>query len=331
MADSEVRRAGVQDLEAARTELGVSVEELWVGYFAVGGNASVAQLRAWLAGDVAVPEVEHNQLAQALNDLRIDLGQLGSTPYVGLPPDPATRKGSMVADVAHASPDAVELAETFAEVARTLAAHDDLPTTLNKIVGLAVRSLDACEWAGISMIEKRVITSPASSGEIPRIVDGIQSETGEGPCIDAIVDHEVFRTGDLTRETRWPLFSSRAHQETGIASILAVRLFIEADTMGALNLYSTHYDAFDDTDVALGVVFAVHAAVAMSAVRREDNLQAAARSRDVIGRAKGILMAQSGADDEEAFTILRAASQRLNVKLREVAQQVVDETPIRPS
>ena len=64
--------------------------------------------------------------------------------------------------------------------------------------------------------------------------------------------------------------------------------------MGALNLYSTANDAFDDSDVALATVFAVHAAVAMSAARRQESLEQKAETRDVIGRAKGILMARSG-------------------------------------
>ena len=94
--------------------------------------------------------------------------------------------------------------------------------------------------------------------------------------------------------------------------------------MGALNLYSTKPDAFDETDVAMGSVFAAHAAAAMSAVRREEHLERKAETRDLIGRAKGILMARSDLDDDQAFDMLRRASQRLNVKLVAVAEQVVD-------
>ena len=126
-------------------------------------------------------------------------------------------------------------------------------------------------------------------------------------------------------EERWPKFATRAHEETGVRSILSLGLFVEGATMGALNLYSTKPDAFDDTDVARGSVFAAHAAVAMSARRREENLERKAESRDLIGRAKGILMARSNLDDEQAFQ-LRRASQRLNVKLIKVAGQVVEGT-----
>ncbi|HEX2578337.1 MAG TPA: GAF and ANTAR domain-containing protein [Aquihabitans sp.] len=145
---------------------------------------------------------------------------------------------------------------------------------------------------------------------------------GEGPCLDAITEEDVFRTGDLTTEDRWPQFSTRAHDETGITSILSVRLFIEEDTLGALNLYSTEEDAFDDTDVSLASVFAVHAAVAMSSAKREHDLEAKADTRDLIGRAKGILMAREHVTDERAFDLLRQASQRLNVKVVDIADEV---------
>ncbi len=228
----------------------------------------------------------------------------------------------------HAPDEVVEVAETFATVARALAEHrDDVQAGLEKIVRLAVDNLDACEFAGISLVEKRKITSPAASNDIPKKVDEIQSETGERPCIDAIKEHEVFQTGDLKNEKRWPQFSTRAHAETGVTSIVSIRLFLEEDTMGALNLYSTAPDAFDDSDVALGTVFAVHASVAMSAARQQESLERKAETRDVIGRAKGILMARSGASDDEAFAMLKAASQRMNVKLRDIAQQIVEQKP----
>lgn len=222
--------------------------------------------------------------------------------------------------------DVVQVAEMFGEVARVLATHDDMQATLERIVGLAVEHLDPCEHAGVSFVEGKKITSPASSNEVPRILDRIQSETGEGPCVDAIKEHEVFQTGDLATERRWPRFSQRAFDETGVRSVLSLRLFVEHDTMGALNLYATQGDAFDEADVALGSVFAVHAAVAMASARREEGLERKAEGREAIGRAKGIIMARSGVTDERAFEMLKAASQRLNIKLREVARQVNEGT-----
>ncbi len=218
--------------------------------------------------------------------------------------------------------DVIGVAETFERVARTLAGTGDVATSLNRILNLTVETLQGCEFAGIWLLEKDKISSPAATSDVPRQVDAIQAEEREGPCIDAMRDHEVFRTGNLGAEQRWPTFSSRARDEFQIRSVLAIRLFVEDDTLGALNLYSTTLDAFDDTDVALGAVFAAHAAVAMLSARREEELERKVESRDVIGRAKGILIAREQISDEEAFQLLIRASQRLNLKLREVAERI---------
>lgn len=107
--------------------------------------------------------------------------------------------------------------------------------------------------------------TPAASDDVPAKVDAIQCEVGEGPCLDAIREHDVFQTDDLANEARWPDFARRAAAESGVASMLAFRLFLEADTMGALNLFSRDTAAFDAEDRAVGSIFGAHAAVALSA------------------------------------------------------------------
>ena len=143
-------------------------------------------------------------------------------------------------------------AEVFAEVARSLLAQEDVQHTLQKIVDLAVETLDGCDHAGITFLKGRQFSTPAASSDVPRTVDAIQYETGEGPCLDAIRDHEVYHTGDLGQERRWPGFSARAQKETGVTSMVCFRLFVDGDTLGALNLYSKATDAFDDRAVAVG-------------------------------------------------------------------------------
>ena len=132
----------------------------------------------------------------------------------------------------------------------------------------------------------------------------------------------MFITGRLDRETRWPKFATRAHDETGVTSIMSHRLFAEKSTMGALNLYSTQPDAFTATDVALGAVFATHAAVAMDAADREQGHQQSLDSRDIIGQAKGIIMASTGCSADAAFGVLVRQSQHENRKLVEVATEL---------
>jgi GAF domain-containing protein len=226
-------------------------------------------------------------------------------------------------------PDSVdtELAERLSHVVRVLTAEDGLDATLDRTCSLAVEIIKPCESAGVSVVEGQRILSRVTTDDVPRCLDGLQEETGEGPCVDAVREQEVFRTGALSEDTRWPQFSRRAFEETGVQSALALRLYTEGDTLGALTLYSTQRDAFDDDAVAVGVIFAALAAVAMKSARREAQLEAKAATREVIGIAKGLLMAH-GVTDDEAFEMLRSASQRMNVKIRDIAARMAEGRPL---
>jgi transcriptional regulator with GAF, ATPase, and Fis domain len=231
-----------------------------------------------------------------------------------------------------ASTPPASLAEIFGRVARALLAAKDVDETLEQIAGLAVETIDGCDFAAMTIITGRSVDTPAATDDVARAVDAIQYETGEGPCLDAIRERQVFRTDDLATEDRWPAFAHRAEHETGIVSMLSFRLFVEDDTMGALNLYSKREAAFDDDAVAVGAVFASHAAVALSSARHDENMDRAIASRDIIGQAKGILMSNDHLDADAAFDALRSASQRLNRKLVDVATDVTKtgELPTNP-
>jgi AmiR/NasT family two-component response regulator len=108
--------------------------------------------------------------------------------------------------------------------------------------------------------------------------------------------------------------------------MLSHRIFVDGDTMGALNLYSLHVEAFDDAKQLMGDVFATHAAVAMRAARAEErarHLDVALHSNRRIGTAMGILMALHHWSEEEAFDALRRYSQDHNERLASVAEHVV--------
>lgn len=217
----------------------------------------------------------------------------------------------------------LELAEIFADVARSLLAERDVEETLRKITDVAVSIVDGCDHASIDIVEKRVVRPVASTSDVAARISQIESETQEGPCYDAIREHEVFHSDDLMEEARWPNFAHRAFEETGVRSMIGFRLFVEEETMGALDLYSLEPHAFDDATAAIGAVLAAHAAVALSAARERAQMGDAMKGRDLIGQAKGILMNRHHIDADAAFEMLRGASQQLNVKLREVAEQTV--------
>ena len=220
-----------------------------------------------------------------------------------------------------------EVAQAFADIARRLQKMGNREDTWQQIVELAGGLLPEFEHAAISLVRRDGgIDTPASSDVVGRVVDKIQYETGEGPCLSAIRRDELYITGDLGKEDRWPKFSQRAVRETGIRSMLSLRLFVEEDSLGALNLYSTAVDAFDERAQAYGKVLAAHAAIAMSAADEHElagQLTAALESNREIGVAVGIMMIQSKTNRVGAFGMLSEASQRMNVKLRDLAARIV--------
>ena len=109
--------------------------------------------------------------------------------------------------------------------------------------------------------------------------------------------------------------------------MLSFRLFVQGDTIGVLNLYSRRPAAFDEHGHAVGAVLAAHGAIAMSAARQREHveqLEDALLSSREIGMAMGVLMGRGGVTQDEAFALLRHASQHLCRKLREVAAEVVE-------
>ncbi len=216
------------------------------------------------------------------------------------------------------------LSTVLGAIARTLQAEPDVDATLAAIVKAAVDHVDGAEYAGISLVESgRRIRTVAPTDEIVTKIDAAQYRTGQGPCLDAIAEHEVFRTGDLTAEDRWPAFTPAA-AETGMRSMLAYRLFVTDTTLGSLNLYSRARDAFSDQVDEGGRLFATHAAIALAGAQTEAQLHAAIGNRDVIGMAKGILMQRHDLDPVQAFRMLVESSQHANIKLHQIASWLVE-------
>ena len=219
-----------------------------------------------------------------------------------------------------------ELAAQFAAVARALAAEPTVDRTLARLVKVAVEIIPGCHHAGVTVVRRGRPETPAATDEVPAAVDAIQYATGEGPCLSAITEHAVFRSGDLAADDRWPAFARPAVERTGVRSVLAYRLFTDQDTLGALNLYSREPDAFDDASVPVGTILAAHAALAYAQAREREQisgLQQALTSNRAIAMAIGILMATHRISEREAFDLLRVASQRSNTRLRDLADEVV--------
>lgn len=214
------------------------------------------------------------------------------------------------------------IARQLSDMARSLQAEPTSDQLLQAIVVAAVANVPAAEYAGITLVSRHGgVTTPAATDEIVRIIDRLQYETGEGPCLSAAYEHRTMRADDLSTETRWPQFAARA-AEAGIRSMLSFQLFVRDDTLGSLNLYSREPGVFTAESEDMGLLLAAHAALAMVGAQREGNLRTALTSRDVIGQAKGILMERHKIGANAAFQLLIRASQENNRKLSAIAEMV---------
>ena len=216
-----------------------------------------------------------------------------------------------------------DLAQRFSDLARTLLAEDTVGATLDRMTTLAVAAVGPCELATITLAGDHRLTTPAGSSELAIHIDELQAEVGQGPCLDAMREHRVLVVDDLQSDARWPLFSAAAAR-LGVRSVMGFRLYVGEQTLGALNLYSSQPAAFhgDDTARQTASIFASHAAIALFTAQSQASLETALQTRDVIGQAKGILMARHGLTADQAFERLREASQVQNRTLRSIAAQI---------
>lgn len=229
----------------------------------------------------------------------------------------------------------LEVETGFSEVAVELFAADTVEGTLQRIVDLAASSIDGCDLAGILVIDEddHAHTVAATEAIVTRL-DEAQIDSDEGPCLDAARSGATFYATDLLDDERWPTFAVVA-SEHGIRSVLAYSL--SAHQLGALNLYARLPAAFGVTDRAQGTLFSTLARLALDSAQDRaagedlaENLGEALKTREVIGQAQGILMEREQITPEQAFDILRRASQRMNRKLRDVARDMVQRAPLQP-
>jgi GAF domain-containing protein len=216
-----------------------------------------------------------------------------------------------------------ELANRLSELARNLQGQDDVEDTLAAIVAGVVDAVEGAQHASISAVRKRrEVVTRAATDDLPRAVDRVQYETGEGPCLDTLYEQRTARLPDLSDEARWPEFTRRT-RELGILSMLAVQLYVKGEDLGALNIMSEQREAFSEESEQIALLFASHAAVAMAGAQEIAGLRTALDNRDLIGQAKGILMERFKITSDRAFQLLMRVSQDRNRKLWEIAEDLV--------
>lgn len=202
--------------------------------------------------------------------------------------------------------------------------EEDVQDTLDRAAVLAPKIVEGCDHAGVTIITRDgEIQTQTASDEMHRQIEDLQHALREGPCFDALWTTDTITSPDLATDSRWPRWAPRAVEELGTASMVCYQLFVTEESLGSLNLYSSRRHAFDDDAIDTGSHLAAHVAVALASSQESEHLQSALATRTTIGQAEGILMERFDLSADQAFATLRRVSQDSNVKLRDVATELV--------
>ena len=209
--------------------------------------------------------------------------------------------------------------------------HLDLRTAFAEISG-AMPPLFGGEGAGILLIdEDQVLRYVAATDTAAAVLEAAQESTGEGPCVDSLVENHVVTACDLEADGRWPHLAPLV-VPNGIRAVLGVPLRLAGGPIGSLNVYRTAPYEWDASDVAAGEAFGriVEHLVATAMVADHHagltaQLQRALEARVVIERAVGVLIGVDGVNASAAFERIRRAARSSRSTAAEIAARVVAE------
>ncbi len=283
----------------------------------------LAQNRVLWAGQLQQTPVPHwwSGRVRCLHESAVALKQQGLRSAL------AFGNGEVLAD----SP----LTASLAALSRFFVGDGTVEDTLTRVCVLTVAAVAAADLVGITMIVEGQQRTAIFTDDAAPEIDRAQYETGEGPCLAAFMEKRITEIHSTSEPGPWPEFR-RVATAHGVGSTISFPLLIDNGAVGAMNLYSYRQRAFTDEDRVNGELFAAQAAIVLvnaqtywDAHQSCGGLGEAMNHRAVIEQAKGVLMGAQGIDENSAFEILTRASQRENVKLRDIARRIVERTTAR--
>ncbi|WP_119290484.1 GAF and ANTAR domain-containing protein [Streptomyces sp. YIM 130001] len=230
----------------------------------------------------------------------------------------------------------VRLTEVFVELTDTLVDDFDLLDFLHGLTEKCVEILGVSA-AGLLLTDERDrLQLVAASTERTRLLELFQLQTEQGPCMDCFRTGQPVSVADLSATDRWPHFTQAA-AEVGFASVHALPMRLRTEVIGALNLFHTEPCALDEETLRVGQALADVATVGLlqqRAIQHRDNvteqLQTALNTRVLIEQAKGALAERLGLDVDDAFIRIRAEARTRNVRLADLARDIVEGTAPAP-
>lgn len=216
-----------------------------------------------------------------------------------------------------------DLDQMLATAVLEMARETSMPATVDRVVQLATETIPSCDAAALKVLQQGVpsvlaVTDPVLADLLEPLHRG-----GSAPIFDAYRDGAAIYMPDLSAETRWATYT-KALSDWGIHTVHVLPLASQDRPIGVLDLYAKSVDAFDEEDKAVTGILVAHATAALSDAVGQVQMQTALDSRTVIGQATGMLMERFGLGPDAAFGVLRRLSQSQNIKIRDLATQVVE-------
>ena len=221
-------------------------------------------------------------------------------------------------------------ASTLVRLARTLMTPVGVQPTLQEVVLQATRLVPA-PWAA-ALVADRITTSQAtlaatSDEALTDVIARVAAAARMSPGWTAFDTGEVVSVPDLTTEPRFGIYPAEMVSHTPVRSVLSVPLLNRDAVAGVLTLYADRPHHFGPAEIDRATYIGAHAGIALTLAAAEDqafNLQRALTSSRTISAAVGILVERHRLREEGAFDVLRFASQLANVRVVELAEQLVD-------
>lgn len=222
-----------------------------------------------------------------------------------------------------------ELLTTFRDMAEIVYSGESYESVYDAVCRSAVEMVDGCDHASVMLRRNGRTRTVAASDEVARRIDELEHEIGEGPCLDAIDESEpdTHICTDLTSGSPWPTLAARIMETTDVRGMAGFRIRHEGQKVGALNVFSDTAGALSAHSLEQAIMLTAFVSVALAALDRGDEattLRRGLESNREIGKAMGLLMAMHEIDDDQAFQMLSTVSQEMNIKLAQVASQIID-------
>lgn len=222
------------------------------------------------------------------------------------------------------------LVATFVELADGLVDEFDVVELLTHLTDRCVEVLDVTA-AGLLLADPAGrLCVVASSNEAIHTLELFELQSAQGPCFECVHTGEPIINAQLTAtDLPWAIFGACA-VAAGFLSVTALPMRLRGRTIGALNLFRSDSGMLSDRDLVVAQAFADVATIGILQHRAVEEahtvnaqLSAALNSRIIIEQAKGMVAERTGLDMANAFDRLRVHARSHNLRMSDLAAQVV--------